>query len=234
MIAQPGFHSTFEPQATMSRILQWMAGCLLFSLGVKFFIDSNLGTDPLHALILGIVGTVRLPFVQVGVVELCLVLVSLAVWIAWTRSFPVVTVVSVFLTMVSVGFLIDLWNALHLEDLTSLIGNRWLVALVGFLLDSYASALIIISGFGIRSMDLLAITCVQTFKVPFVVPKIAFEAGFVIVGWALGGPVGLVTILFVVLVSVLIQFFMNINSRWLGMINHGLATPGQRTLAKTA
>lgn len=206
-----------------TRVAQWMIGCCLFSLGVKLFIDSGLGTDPLHAMIIGIVTTLDLPFVKVGVVEIGIVCLSLALWCAWNRTFPIVTVVSVFLTMGSVGFLIDLWNLLRLETVTTLLGNRWILAGSGLLLDSYASALIIVAGFGIRSMDLLVITVVQKFGIPFVVPKAAFEAGFVAVGWVLGGPVGLTTLLFVLIVSFLIQLFLGLNTRFLGMTNYGMA-----------
>jgi hypothetical protein len=113
--------------------------------------NSELGTDPLHAMIIGIVGWLDVPFIKVDVVELFVVVLTLGLWCAWNRTFPLVTLASVFLTIVSVGFLIDLWNALHLEELTGRIKQPWLLANIGFVLDSYASVLIIVAGFGIRS-----------------------------------------------------------------------------------
>src|SRR4029450_13150553 len=52
--------------ATVLQYLMYFSGCALFALGVKLFIDADLGTDPLHAMIIGIVGTLDTPFLKRG------------------------------------------------------------------------------------------------------------------------------------------------------------------------
>jgi hypothetical protein len=118
---------------------------------VKLFIASGLGVDPLHSMVIGIVQAVDLPYVGIGLVSSAVTASFLALWSAWNRRLPPLTT---FITMALVGYLVDLWNLLGLE--------RWIVPaltpgwtmLTALLLDAYASALIILSGIGIRVMDL--------------------------------------------------------------------------------
>ena len=184
---------------TPHRFAAYIAGCVLFSLGVKMFIDSALTASFLTA------------------------------WAIWNRRLPPLMT---FVTMAAVGFLIDLWNFIGLE--------RWTVAslaplplmLVALLTVSYASALIIISGIGIRVMDLLAITFVRRLGWRFLWAKLMFEAGFVLLALAFGGPVGFGTVCFVVMVGTLIPPMMWLSTRYLGLINHGL--PDLRTARASA
>jgi uncharacterized protein len=206
-----------------ARLPLWFLGCVLFSLGVKLFIDSHLGADPLHAMIIGIVDKLDVPYVKIGAIELVVVVVSLVVWCVWNKKFPILTVASVFFTMVLVGFLVDLWNYIHLESMTIWVADPWALAVCGLVIDAYASALIIMSGFGIRNMDLLAITLVQKLRWPFIAGKMLFEVGFVAVAWLTGGPVGVVTLLFVLIVGGLIQPFMALNGRVFALTNYGMA-----------
>jgi uncharacterized membrane protein YczE len=43
-----------RPSITYNQALMYAVGCLLFSIGAKFFIDSGLGTDPLDVLVIGL------------------------------------------------------------------------------------------------------------------------------------------------------------------------------------
>jgi uncharacterized protein len=208
-----------ERELTSPRIAAYFLGCVLFSLGVKMFIDSALGTDPLHAMILGIVATVSLPGVGVGVVESALTASFLVVWAMWNRRLPPLMT---FVTMATVGFLIDLWNLIGLERLTLAWLTPLPLMLVALLSVSYASALIIISGIGIRVIDLLAIAFVRRLGLRFLWAKLMFEAGFVLLALAFGGPVGLGTVCFVLVVGTLIPPMMWLSTRYFGLVNHGL------------
>ncbi|MEV8017547.1 hypothetical protein AB0O76_14625 [Streptomyces sp. NPDC086554] len=95
--------------------------------------------------------------VQAGVAVLCLAGVA-----AWTRRLPVL---SPLFTFFFCGSLIDL---LRLSDLADRVPVPHAVMLAGgTLLCAYGSALIIMSGFGIRAMDLLAIVMVDRWRWPF-------------------------------------------------------------------
>jgi uncharacterized membrane protein YczE len=205
---------------TSLQLALYLLGCVLFSLGVKMFIDADLGTDPLHAMIIGIVDTVRLPFIKIGFVESAITLGFLALWTVWNRRFPPLMT---FVTMALVGYLIDFWNLIELQRYTT----AWLapmpLMLAALLIDAYASALIIMSGIGIRVMDLVAITFVRKLGWKFLWAKLLFEVGFVAVAWLFGGPVGMGTIGFLAIVGTLIPPMMWASERYIGLPNHGLA-----------
>ena len=217
----PAWHPSPARQAPRPhQVIIYLIGCLLFSLGVKFFVDSNLGTDPLNAMVIGIVGVIDRPFIKIGLVSSALTIGFLAVWMFWNRRVPPLTT---FLTMMLVGYLIDLWNAIGLERLTRALAAPQALLIAGLIFDAYASALIIMSGIGIRIMDLLAITITQRWRWPFFAAKMVFEVGFVTVAWALHGPIGVGTIAFVCIVGNFIQVFMWANRVLLKLPNFTLA-----------
>ncbi len=198
------------------QILLYLAGCLAFSLGAKFFIDSKLGVDPLDVLVLGIVAHTGL---TIGVVAGLIAIGFLALWSYWNRRRPPITP---FITMFLVGSLIDLWNYVELEKITTAL-TPYPLLFTGLLTVAYGSSLIIMSGIGIRVMDLVAITLVRRWGWSFFSAKMAFELGFVIAGALLGGPVGVGTLAFLLVVGACIVAFMRANERMLNIPNYGLA-----------
>lgn len=203
----------------LERIGMYLAGCLVFSIGVKLFIDAGLGIDPLHSMFVGIVHAVDLPFVGIGLVAAVVTTGFLALWSAWNRRLPPL---ATFLTMALVGFLVDVWNLVGLERLTTAVLAPWPMMLAGLLLDAYASALIIMGGIGIRVMDLVAIAARRRYGCSFLAAKMTIEAGFFAAALALGGPVGPGTVAFLLLVAPFIPSFMWANGRLLHLPNHGL------------
>jgi uncharacterized membrane protein YczE len=213
---------TLDHPLTLERVMLYVTGCALFSLGVKMFIDSGLGTDPLHAMIIGIVQTIDRPLVGIGVVESVLTLGFLLVWMVWNRRLPPLMT---FVTMAAVGFLVDLWNAIGLERWTTALLDPVPLMVLALVSVSYASASIIMSGIGIRVMDLLAITFVRRLGWHFLWAKLFFEASFVLLAVLFGGPVGLGTLAFVLMVGTLIPPMMWASSRFLGLSNYGMGEP---------
>ena len=94
--------------------------------------------------------------------------------------------------------------------------------LAALLIDAYASALIIMSGIGIRVMDLMAISFVKKLGWRFLWAKLLFEVGFVAIALAFGGPVGMGTVGFLAIVGTLIPPMMWANERFMRLPNHGL------------
>lgn len=211
------------------QLLLYLSGCLIFSLGAKCFIDSRLGTDPLDVLVLGIV---RHTGWTIGIISGLLAIAFLVLWSVWNRKLPPITP---FITMFLIGSLIDLWNYVSLETMTySLIKSAYLIMLIGLLLAAYGSALIIMSGIGIRTMDLVAITMVEKWGWKFFYAKMLFEVLFVLSGWLLGGPVGIGTLCFVALVGPGLVLFMSWNEKVFGWTNYGLGRQRRYHLSQGA
>jgi hypothetical protein len=206
---------------SLKRSLIYGCGCFIFSLGAKFFIDAKLGVDPLDVLVLGIVKHIGL---TIGIVSGGIAIAFLALWAFWNQKWPPI---SPFITMSFVGTLIDIWNWVHLERYTTPALSPYPMLFVGLVLASYGSSLIIMSGIGIRIMDLVAITIVQKWKWSFFKAKMLFEVGFLSSGWLLGGPVGIGTVLFVCVVGPFIQPFVWANAKFAKLPNYAWGKEGK-------
>jgi uncharacterized protein len=203
----------------LQRLLMSLAGCLLFSLGVKLYIDADLGTDPLHSMLIGAIEALDLPYVGVGLAGSIITGAFLALWSAWNQRLPPL---STFITMALVGYLVDFWNLIGLERYTTRLEGPTAMMLTGVLLHAYASALIVMSGIGIRVMDLVAISMVRHWGWSFLRGKLSIEAGFFTVAWFVHGPIGVGTVAFLVVVGGLVPFFMWANERLLQLPNYVL------------
>ncbi|MFJ8187181.1 YitT family protein [Streptomyces sp. NPDC096105] len=208
----PALFAVLSARGLAKQLGVYLAGCFVFAAGATLFIHSDLGTDPLDVLALGL--KEHIP-ITIGIAQAAIAAVCIAVWSMWNRRRPVV---APFITFFLCGSLIDL---MLLTDM-SWIGSVPSLA-TAVLLCAYGSALIIMSGIGIRAMDLIVITMTLRWKWPFWAAKAGIEAVLLGLGFLLGGPVGIGTLCFLVFVDGLIQPFMALNRRVLRLTNHGLA-----------
>ncbi|WP_371658310.1 YitT family protein [Streptomyces sp. NBC_00280] len=210
--AQPGIQARLIEYRV--RCVVYLAGCLFFSAGAAFFIHSDLGTDPLDVFSLGLLEHVPL---TIGIAQALVAVVCIAIWAVWNRRRPVV---SPFVTFFLCGSLIDVLRAVDAAGYVPL--SKTGVMLLGVLMCTQGSALIIMSGVGIRAMDLVAITMTHRWRWPFWCAKGALELVLLGSGYVMGGPVGVGTACFLVFVDTLIQPCMALNARLFSLRNHGL------------
>lgn len=200
----------------------YLGGSVIFSIGAKLFIDSKLGVDPLDTLTIGIAHRLH---TTIGLASGLVAIFFLAWWMLWNRKRPPLTP---FVTTFLVGNLIDLWNGVGLFDWLRLLTSPVVMMTIGLQLCAYASALIIMSGIGIRIMDLVALTFIAKLHWNFFASKMTLEIGMFTIGWLIGGPVGIATIAFLFLVGPFIQPFMFANERVFGIPNYGSDTARPR------
>lgn len=204
-----------------SQLIMYFLGCILFSIGAKFFIDSHLGTDPLDVLVIGLNIHLHL---GMGVCSSIVAIFFLSWWSIWNKQFPPI---APFITTALVGFLIDLWNFIQIELFTSKLFSQYPMLIAGLFICSYASSLIIMSGIGIRIMDLVALTMIKKWGWSFFRAKMILEIGLFSSGWILGGPIGITTVMFLFIVGPFIQPFMAFNSKYFILPNYGLKNATQ-------
>ncbi|WP_328436766.1 hypothetical protein OHA71_05770 [Streptomyces sp. NBC_00444] len=207
----PALFTALPPSALAKRLGTYLAGCVVFAAGATLFIHSDLGTDPLDVLALGIKEHIS---ITIGIAQAAIAAVCIAVWSLWNRRRPVM---APFVTFFLCGSLIDLMLLADLSWIASIPS-----LMVAVVLCAYGSALIIMSGVGIRAMDLIVITMTHRWSWPFWAAKAGIEAVLLGLGFVLGGPVGIGTLCFLVFVDGLIQPFMALNRRVLRLSNHGL------------
>ncbi len=204
-----------KPTFKTNQYLVYLVGCVLFSFGACCFIEAKLGTDPLDVFSLGL--QKQAPFVTIGMAQGGFALIMLLIWAVWNRKLPIL---SPFITFFLCGSLIDLGR--HYQLAAKLPFGGYPLMFTGVMLCAYASSYIIMSGIGIRAMDLVAITMVYKWKAPFWVWKTVLELCLLVSGYLMGGPVGVGTVCFLAFVDLLIQPMMIANTKFFGMKNHGL------------
>lgn len=207
------------------KYILYILGCILFSLGATFFIASNLGTNPLDVFTTGVRKHTGL---LIGTTQSLFAITCLIIWTI-IYNFKKVPPISTFLTFFICGYLIDFFLFLTGEQ-TPL--NSWVELCIALFLCTEASALIIMSGFGIRAMDLVAIALTDKTGLPFWVYKGIAEVLLFSVGWYLGGAFGIGTICFLFFVGWMIQPFIYVNQK-LGVPNFGPVGIHKRLEAET-
>ena len=194
------------------KYILYLTGCVLFSLGATLFITSNLGTDPLDVLAIGAKNSFGW---LIGTTQSVFAISCLIIWSFLNKwKFPPL---STFLTFFICGYLIDFF--LYLLDHKHLF-QPYIEMIIGVILCTQASALIIMSSFGIRAMDLVAISLSKKTNKPFWLYKGIAEVFLLVSGWYLGGVAGIGTIFFLVFVGWLIQPCIRLNQKF-GVPNFG-------------
>lgn len=189
-----------------NKIIIYLLGCILFSLGATSFIFSNLGTDPLDVFCLGIQNHLD---IKIGTIQSLFAITCLVLYSALNKwEFPPITT---FMTFFICGYLIDFFRFI-LKELSYNI-NEFTLMMIGTLLCVQGSAFIIMSKIGIRAMDLLALSLEEKTKRPFWLYKGIAEVLLLLVGLFLGGPVGVGTVAFLVVVGWFIQPTIVINRK---------------------
>jgi uncharacterized protein len=215
------------PKFGARQYVAYLLGCVGFSFGVCCFAWAGLGADPLYVFSSGIQKV--LGFNSFAIAEGGFAAVMLLIWAVWNKRIPII---SPFITFVLCGRLIDFGKEHELAKYMPY--DKWPLMITAVLLCAYASSLIIMSGIGIRAMDLVAITMVEKFKKEFWVFKTLLEVLLLLSGWIMlsmpavqlkpgvGIVMGIGTLFFVIFVDLLIQPFMVANAKFLRMKNHGL------------
>lgn len=181
----------------MKKLFLYLLGCTIFSIGATSFILSNLGTDPLDVFSLGVrqvlgwnIGTTQSVFAIGMLVTYCI--------LEGIKLPPI----SPLMTLAICGYSIDIL----LKLCASLIVIPPTVLLVaGITSCTVGSAFIIMSSFGVRPMDIVAISLMRKTGKPFWLFKGIVEIVLLCIGFVMGGPVGVGTLAFLVVVGFLIQ-----------------------------
>lgn len=173
-------------------VLQWLQiawGLLVFSFGVHLTIFANIGVAPWDCLGMGIAAHTPLNY---GLAMTCTSVVILFIDLAMHERIGYGTIIDALLTGNFVQFFNDL-NPLPLND------NLWagiILMLVGFVFMAVGMWIYMRAAQGCGPRDALLVGLGKHFpKVPIGVVQIVLWVAVTAVGWLLGGPVGVGTLL---------------------------------------
>ncbi len=194
----------------LKALLILLAGLTIAHLGVTLFLLSNLGTDTFTVFIQGLARRLNLTVGTVHVIILCLLMVTMLVT---TKGYiKPGTVVCAFCG----GPIIDLftWMLQGIVNAQSHIMLRGASMVIGCVVLALGMSIVINSNAGTGPNDLVAI--ILSDKIPsiqFRWIRVMCDAFFVILGFILGGTVGVGTVVAVILTGPLVQFWLPITKK---------------------
>lgn len=185
----------------LRRIPQLFIGLFLYGIGIAFLLSSTLGNAPWDVLSQGIARHVPLSF---GVITVLVSVVVLLLWLPLRQRYGLGTILNALLVGPSadVGLaLIPGFEPLWLRIVSFALG----LVIVGM-----ATGLYIGAQFGPGPRDGLMTGVHARTGRPIWLVRTAIEVAVVVIGWLLGGVVGVGTLVFALLVGPLCQFFMRV------------------------
>lgn len=180
------------------RFTNLMAGLVLFGVGIGMMLQSELGVSPWDVLHQGLANRFGL---TVGIWSIIISAAVLLVWIPLREAYGVGTI----LNAVVIGVVMDL-SVMTIPTPESLIG-RGAMALGGIVLIGYASGLYIGARLGAGPRDGL-MTGISRLGPSIRLTRTVIEVSALVIGWLLGGTLGVGTVAFAVLIGPIVQFFL--------------------------
>lgn len=187
----------------MRNLLAWrwiffIGGMMFMSLGISLTIKGQrLGIAPWDVLHVGLFQNVGL---TIGSWSIITGLVIVTVTSIFLKEWPRL---GTWLNMMVIGLFIDFFNWL-LPDLTSLTAQI-ISFILGVLVLSYAVGIYVAPNLGAGPRDSLMLLFVEKFGWSLRLVRTSIEAAVTLVGFLLGGPVGIGTVVVVLLSGQIIQ-----------------------------
>lgn len=187
-------HSHCE-YASIFRWAIYFIGLLIMSFGIVLTIKANVGCAPWDVLHIGLYRNFGL---TIGTWSIIVGLVVLTISALLLKQLPRI---GAFLNMIFVGIFIDLYMMIpYLQVPNTLIG-KFVMLLVGIVITGYGMGIYISANIGAGPRDslMLALTELTGWKVQYI--RIAMEAFVLFIGWILGGPVSIGTLIFCIMIG---------------------------------
>lgn len=197
------------------RVVLLLIGLWIAHLGVTLFLQTNLGSDPFIVFVQGLFRAIPWPEwagMTHGRVHLLVSLLIMVVLLVVDRSYVGIGTV---LCMALGGPIIDvytLWLAPFLNETLPLAVRVPLLA-VGCVILAFGMTIVIRSQAGTGPNDLVAVVLSDKSGKPFGPVRIGVDLTFALVGFALGGVVGIGTIICAFLVGPAAQLFFPVSEK---------------------
>jgi len=192
-------HPLLPPDRPVRRLTQLYAGLVLYGVSMGMQLRAGLGLDPWDVFHQGLSERVSWSFGTVTIVVGALVLV---LWIP-LRQVPGIGTVS---NVIVIGIAVD--ATLAVLDAPSSLWARVLLLVGGIVLNGVAGGCYIGAGLGPGPRDGLMTGLVRRTGGSVRLVRTGIEATVLLVGWALGGTVGIGTVLYAVSIGPLVHFFL--------------------------
>lgn len=194
----------FDLRAALPRLPGLLVGLILFGVGIALMVEAGLGLGPWEALHQGIGDQIGL---QIGTVSILLGIPILALWLPLGERPGLGTVLNV----IFIGTATDV--AIAVIPTAETIPTQLVMLFGGVVVIGLGSATYLSADLGPGPRDGLMTGLHHRFGWSIRRARTAIELSVLVVGWALGGTIGLGTVVFALGIGPLIQFFLGIVDR---------------------
>jgi uncharacterized membrane protein YczE len=173
-------------------------GFCLFGLSIALAIRANLGTGTWSVLEVALAPLVHL---SVGTVSILVGFIALGIALLLREPIGWGTLAN----LLSIGPWLDLWLWI-LPSVQGVLPLQIVMLLAGILIQGIASAIYIGVNAGAGPRDSLMLAIHRTTHISIRLARGAIEVGVFLLGWALGGPAGVGTVVFALLIGPAVQW----------------------------
>lgn len=181
---------------SVKSLIRVIIGLFIYGGGLALMVSAEIGLSPWDVLAMGISIQTTLSFGWATVLVSGLVLL---LWIPLRVQLGLGSV----LNAVLVGLFADLW-LVFLPNYELLV-SKIAVFVIGTITIGIATGLYISAGLGKGPRDGLMVGTAEKVKKPFWIVRSFYEVIVLLIGFSLGGPVGLGTVIFVISIGYLTQ-----------------------------
>lgn len=193
------------------RVAILLGGLVIAHLGVTLFLLADMGADPFNVLIQGLFRTagkvISSPLLTHGNVHICICFIIILALLIVDRSY---VKIGTLLCMVCGGPIIDFFSWLLKPVFAAVPSLAFKLAMLaaGCVILAFGMTLVIKSDAGTGPNDLVAVVLSDKLKKKFSIVRVVVDCAFVAVGFALGGQLGIGTVVCAFLVGPVAGFFL--------------------------
>jgi uncharacterized membrane protein YczE len=189
---------------TLRQILWYYAGIIIMSFGYALIIKPTVGAGPWDIFHLGVVRQTGIPLgFVVQLVGLAIVLLNLKLRIQPTLG--------MILNMLTVGPIMSM--LLTVIPMPTLLITRWSMLLVGIFLAGFGTAWYVSAGLGSGPRDGLMIGLTHRINLPISMIKNGIDVTAALIGWSMGGPLGLGTVVVAIAMGPSVQVGLHLMAK---------------------
>lgn len=198
------------------RVVILMIGLTIAHLGVTLFILADLGSDPFNVLVQGIFRTISgiadRSFITHGRVHIVICFLIILVLLVVDKSY---VKIGTILCMIFGGPIIDMFTVVlaPIFTITDSLVFKIIMLALGCVILAYGMTVVIKSDAGTGPNDLVAVVISDKTKRKFSIVRIIVDVSFVVVGFILGGSIGIGTIICAFCVGPVAGHFLPINEK---------------------
>lgn len=206
---------------TIIRVLILFIGLIIAHLGVSLFLLANLGSDPFNVMIQGlsqsIGGIIHSPLITHGNTHMTVSILIIIALLSIDRSY---IKVGTLICMFCGGPIIDVFNMIlsSIINSESAMLTRIICNIIGCIILSCGMSIVIKSNAGTGPNDLVGVVISDKSHHKFYIVRIGVDTCFLLLGWLLGGVIGIGTIICLFLVGPVAGFFLPSSEKMINRI----------------